>query len=183
MEVVEMSNSIGIDDKEAVLIRKPQEANIGLGVKVVVSPTSSGDWQIIQLNQHKVEQSVLNQVRIVQPGQKLKIIIDKLSLFLIVKTVEPERQAVVLQNMTEFIIDVSDTFKNRELEKANMSESTMKQETEIGKEEQPRSLILNIIQSFTSLLYKESVSNRVINIQNHFLKLKYSKRFRAQLNT
>ena len=183
MEVVEMSNSIGINDKEAVLIRKPQEAAIGLGVKVVVSPASSGDWQIIQLNQHKVEQSVLNQVRIVQPGQKLKIIIDKLSLFLIVKTVEPERQAVVLQNMTEFIIDVSDTFKNRELEKANMSESTMKQETEIGKEEQPRSLIPNIIQSFTSIFYKESVSNREMNIQNHFFKLKYSIRFRAQLNT
>ena len=35
IEVVEMGNSIGIEDKEAVLIRRPEESNIGLGVKVV----------------------------------------------------------------------------------------------------------------------------------------------------
>ena len=109
-QVLEVGPSVGLRNNASVLVQKPEESEVGVAVKVVVSPASIEDWQILQLNQRKVERSVLDQVRIVQPGQNLRINIDKIPLVLNVKKVEPERVAVVLQQMTEFIIDVPDEF-------------------------------------------------------------------------
>ena len=111
-QVVEVGPSVGLKNNASVLVQKPEESEVGVAVKVVVSPASFEDWQILQLNQRRVERSVLDQVRIVQPGQKLRINIDRIPLVLNVKTVEPERVAVVLQQMTEFVIDVPDEYVN-----------------------------------------------------------------------
>ena len=77
MEVVEMSPNIGLLDKDPVIIQKPKEASIGLAVRVVVAPASEADWNIVSLNQGRVERSLLSQVRVVQPGQRLRVAVDQ----------------------------------------------------------------------------------------------------------
>ena len=52
----------------------------------------------------------MEQVRVVQPGQKLKISLGKISLVLRVKSVSPEKEAVILQPLTEFHVDVPQQF-------------------------------------------------------------------------
>ena len=49
-DVVTMSPSLGIKDMEPVLIMRPREQSLGVGVKVFISPASETDWQILQLN-------------------------------------------------------------------------------------------------------------------------------------
>ena len=52
-DVVTMSPSLGMRDKEPVLIMRPGEQSLGVGVKVFISPASEADWQILQLNQSR----------------------------------------------------------------------------------------------------------------------------------
>lgn len=128
-DVIEMSSVLGFKQDDVVLVKKPGQLNVGLGVKVIVSPCSLADWQVIQLNQGKVETTVLQQVRVVQPRQTLKIIIDKLPLFLTVNTVDPDKEAVVLQPMTELIIDAPETFtENNNNIKSSMVRNKQKPE-------------------------------------------------------
>ena len=77
MEVVEMSPNIGLLDKDPVIIQRPKEASIGLAVRVVVAPASEADWNIVSLNQGRVERSLLSQVRVVQAGQRLRVAVDQ----------------------------------------------------------------------------------------------------------
>ena len=56
----------------------------------------------------------MEQVRVVQPGQRLKISLGNILLVLRVKSVQPEREAVVLQPLTEFHIDVPDNFTDKQ---------------------------------------------------------------------
>ena len=109
-EVVEVSPKVGLADQETVLVRRPPESVLGLGVSVVVAPENIEDWQILRLNEGKVERAVLEQVRVVQPGQRLKINIGHVSLILRVKTVSPDKHAVILQPLTEFHVDVPQQF-------------------------------------------------------------------------
>ena len=77
LEVVEMSPNIGLLDKDPVIIQRPKEASIGLAVRVVVAPASEADWNIVSLNQGRVERSLLSQVRVVQAGQRLRVAVDQ----------------------------------------------------------------------------------------------------------
>ena len=52
-DVVTMSPGLGMRDKEPVLIMRPGEQSLGVGVKVFISPVSEADWQILQLNQSR----------------------------------------------------------------------------------------------------------------------------------
>ena len=113
-DVVTMSPSLGIKDQEPVLITKPREQSLGVGVKVFITPASEADWQILQLNQSRLENSILGQVRVVQPGQRLQIILDKMALCVIIRRTDPDREAVILQRMTEFVVIDGDEDEIRE---------------------------------------------------------------------
>ena len=109
-DVVEASPKVGLEDQEVVVVRRPPESLLGQAVKVVVAPEKLEDWQILRLNETKVELAVMEQVRVVQPGQKLKISLGKISLVLRVMSVSPEKEAVILQPLTEFHVDVPQQF-------------------------------------------------------------------------
>ena len=119
-DVVTMSPSLGIRDQEPVLITKPREQSLGVGVKVFITPASEADWQILQLNQSRLENSILGQVRVVQRDQRLHITLDKMAVCVIIRRTDPEREAVILQRMTEFVIIDGD--ENETREKTEMSQ-------------------------------------------------------------
>ena len=62
-DVVECSTKMGLTDRQTVLVRRPPESVLGLALKVVVAPETVGDWQILQLNQGKLERIIMEQVR------------------------------------------------------------------------------------------------------------------------
>ena len=103
-DVVTMSPSLGIRDQEPVLIMKPSEQSLGVGVKVFITPASEADWQILQLNQSRLENTILGQVRVVMRGQRLQVTMDKMALCVDIRRTDPDREAVILQQMTEFVV-------------------------------------------------------------------------------
>ena len=48
--------------------------------------------------------TILGQVRVVQRGQRLRIMLDKMSVMVEIRGTDPAREAVILQQMTEFIV-------------------------------------------------------------------------------
>jgi len=115
-QVVEVGAGLGLLHRDRVLVARPGQEEVGLGVRVVVRPSSPEDWAVLSLNRRRVEREVLDQVRVVSPGQVLRLSVDQVPLCLTVASVEPARRAVVLQQMTEMVIDVPDSFAEEEEE-------------------------------------------------------------------
>lgn len=93
-DVVIMGSGLGFRDGEHVIISTPGEGSLAIGVKVIgnvnklkpniksqplrqypcpmsmitqvfITPASEADWQILQLNQRRLENVILSQVRII----------------------------------------------------------------------------------------------------------------------
>ena len=179
-QIVEVGPSVGLENNASVLVQKPKESNIGVAVKVVVAPASFEDWEILQLNQRKVEHSVLDQVRIVQPGQNLRINIDNIPLVLKVKSVEPDRVAVVLQQMTEFIIDIPHEYANDD--ESSVVDSFQGSENEYEESKQVEEYQQDEPQSFLSKLWRPISSIFDTEVTEDFLqKENFKKEFRNSL--
>ena len=193
-DVVECSPKVGLKDRETVLVRRPPESVLGLAVRVVVAPETSGDWQILQLNQGRLERVIMEQVRVVQPGQRLRISLANIVLLLRVKSVLPEREAVILQPLTEFHIDVPPDFMEQEQEqgyrdfqntpalekKPERSESSVKPAAEERKD-QTMGIVSNIFSSFFSgeTDTDEDIAEKT-NFRNQFIGEPFKKIFRVQ---
>ena len=187
-DVVECGAKVGLADRQTVVVRRPPESVLGLAVKVVVAPETMGDWQILQLNQGKLERIIMEQVRVVQPGQRLRITMANIVLVLRVKSVQPEREAVILQSLTEFHVDVPENImeqeqSNRDFQstpafdkKPDRSECSLK-----SADEERKGIVSNI---FSSFFTGEKDTDEDIaeknNFRNQFIGEPFKKIFRVQ---
>ncbi|XP_063236887.1 peroxisomal ATPase PEX1 isoform X2 [Bacillus rossius redtenbacheri] len=94
---------LGVEEGERVVVSLlPQVPPLSC---VHVSPLSSDDWQILMLKSDAVQSSVLDQVRVVWPGQVLVIWVSKsFHLRITVDTVQPSHAFGVLQPLTEVVV-------------------------------------------------------------------------------
>ena len=190
-DVVECSTKMGIADRETVVVRRPPESVLGLALQVVVAPDTIGDWQILQLNQGKLERTIMEQVRVVQPGQGLRISMGNIVLVLRVKTVQPQREAVILQPLTEFHIEVPENIMeqdNRAFQntppafdkKPDISECSLKSEDEEGKSP-TTGIVSNFFSSiFSGGKYDDEDITEKTNFRNQFIGEPFKKIFRVQ---
>ena len=192
-DVVECSTKMGIADRETVVVRRPPESVLGLALQVVVAPETVGDWQILQLNQGRLERIIMEQVRVVQPGQRLRISMGNIVLVLRVLTVQPEREAVILQPLTEFHIEVPENImeqeqNNRDFQntpaaafhkKPDRSECSLKSDEE--RKGPTKGIVSNIFSSFFSggKDADEDLAEKT-NFRKQFLGEPFRKIFRVQ---
>ncbi|XP_071084749.1 peroxisomal ATPase PEX1-like [Haliotis cracherodii] len=106
-DVVELNglyaNKLGLKSGEEVILKALR--NPGTARRVSVEPQSVDDWEILEQHTVFVETHMLDQVRVVWPGQVLPLWVSKsVCIFLIVVSVDPSSSYAVLDNATEVIV-------------------------------------------------------------------------------
>ena len=188
-----MSPNIGLLDKDPVIIQKPKEASIGLAVRVVVAPASEADWNIVSLNQGRVERSLLSQVRVVQAGQRLRVAVDQVPIYLDIRSVDPPREAVVLQTLTELVIETpvtgdssasaSGLHQHTATDAQNIgNEFENAKKNELLKKEEAESFMNKLFSPLNAIFFGNKIgikSNMLEDVRNMFLSSKVTKIFRV----
>ncbi|XP_067669500.1 peroxisomal ATPase PEX1-like [Haliotis asinina] len=106
-DVVELNglyaNKLGLKSGEEVILKALRYP--GTARRVSVEPLSVDDWEILEQHTVFVETHMLDQVRVVWPGQVLPLWVSKsVCIFLKVVSVDPASSCAVLDNATEVIV-------------------------------------------------------------------------------
>ncbi|KAK7483173.1 hypothetical protein BaRGS_00025577, partial [Batillaria attramentaria] len=98
------ADKLGIKDHEQVVLR-PVYNLTTTAKKVSVEPVSVDDWEILESSASKVEGCLLDQVRVVWPGQVLPVWVEpSVCLFIKIASVEPCNKFAVLDTNTVVIV-------------------------------------------------------------------------------
>lgn len=91
--------------KEGAIIKCVLVTDIGQLQKVSVSPLSQKDWEMVEMSSGRVQNTLLDQTRVVTKGQKLVVWLNKsISLTLRVDSLSPSLSCGFLSNKTELIV-------------------------------------------------------------------------------
>jgi len=153
---VEVGAGRGLDPGSTVLVKHPREGDISLATRVVVTPASENDWNILELNQNATERAVLEQIRVVQEGRQIMLQVNNLPLWLKIKSVTPSSRAVVLQKMTELVIDPPNN-----LEKSTNITKVVQDYT---KEKSNESVLIDKISNNNEPLFNTKLFNSVAGV-------------------
>ncbi|XP_012943052.1 peroxisome biogenesis factor 1 [Aplysia californica] len=95
---------LGLKDNEP-LILKPIKSSVQTVRRVSMDPLSVDDWEILEQNAGRVELVLMDQVRVVWPGQIIPVWIQKsLVIFMKVTGLEPMSSCAVLEKNSEIVI-------------------------------------------------------------------------------
>ncbi|XP_015522385.2 peroxisome biogenesis factor 1 isoform X1 [Neodiprion lecontei] len=185
------ARALGIQEGDNVLASS--EAHPSAVSNVTVMPKSSEDWEIVELQSNKIQESLLNQINIVAVDQQIVVWISKfLSVELHVESVEPRYRYGKLQPFTEITVSFPkkevkedkkenssdslwDTFKNvvpnlfsdtDKKKEANIEESV---ENIVGKYSKK-----NIIQTFRVLPVKRIEDTEAMSTVDSLLRQPYN---------
>ncbi|KAK7867333.1 hypothetical protein R5R35_001109 [Gryllus longicercus] len=187
------AQKLGIDDGEKVTITFHN--HVASVSRVVVSPLTTDDFEILAMNQDLLQSGLLDQIQIVWPGQTFVAWVGtSMHAVLNVDSVEPKSQIGRLQTLTEIIInspseklaqgdilaaDVQDEIKNEE-QSATTEEEDREEDSYLPKTSSVVSFIWDSVQGISSRLwgkeeYEKDISRRsehsVTNLLSEKLKL------------
>jgi hypothetical protein len=127
--------TLGIFDGAEVQVRKCESASVTKLKKVIVDPWNEQDWDILESNQFLVQNSMLNQVKIVQKGVPIVVFCQNSPIILSTVLLEPNVNYGQIVDGCEIFISPKDWQRSRaELPKMvddiNANEITTHQSTE-----------------------------------------------------
>ena len=114
--------TLGIFDGAEVQVRKCESASVTKLNKVIVDPWNEQDWDILESNQFLVQNSMLNQVRIVQKGVPIVVFCQNSPIILSTVLLEPNVNYGQIVDGCEIFISPKDWQRSRaELPKLGMN--------------------------------------------------------------
>lgn len=97
------ANALGI--KEGTIVKCVLVADAVLLKQVYVSPVSKKDWEMIELSSSRVQNTLLEQIKVLNKGQKLVVWINKsITITLVVDKLSPEVKFGRIENNTELVV-------------------------------------------------------------------------------
>ncbi|KAL5004906.1 hypothetical protein ScPMuIL_018362 [Solemya velum] len=96
------ADKLKLPHKEQVLIKVIQHPP--RCVQVYLDPLSSNDWEILEKHVSAVESRLMDQLRVVWPGQILPFWVQNVCIFMKVGEISPIHECVILDNETEVIV-------------------------------------------------------------------------------
>lgn len=89
------------------LVLKHIKSAVQTAKRVSVDPVCADDWEILEQNAGRVEAVLLDQVRVVWPGQVLPLWIQKqLVVYMKITSLEPMSGCAILENNTEIVVAI-----------------------------------------------------------------------------
>jgi hypothetical protein len=108
-----------------------------LASSITIVPVSLDDWQVLELNLEVVQETLLNQVRVVYAGQELPVWLDeRMHVFLRVESVEPKCPFARINGLTRVNVKEAGEWKEeRRKEEGSEEEWTCCMEVDDGRGE------------------------------------------------
>ncbi|XP_076453635.1 peroxisomal ATPase PEX1-like isoform X2 [Babylonia areolata] len=95
---------LGIKHGQEVML-KPVQGAPCIAQKVNVEPVAADDWEILERSGEQIENRLLDQIRVVWPGQVLPVWVEpSICIFISVASVTPSSTFAVLDTNTAFIV-------------------------------------------------------------------------------
>ena len=94
---------LGIEHDTHLVINKCYEWEYAKNV--YVRPSSESDWEILELNADKIQNSLLNQISIIKQNQKMVIFCDQMHIQVDVVKIEPNLDFLMLNNATKILVE------------------------------------------------------------------------------
>lgn len=97
------ATKLGFSDGSSVLLESVEPQGCA---RAWIAPVSVDDWEILEIHAGEVERKILDQIRIVYPGQTFPIwISENICIFLKTNKVEPAAECSLLMPLTELYIE------------------------------------------------------------------------------
>lgn len=102
---MDASTAAALGIKEGSIVKCVLVTDVGQLQKVSVSPLSQKDWEMIEMSSSRVQNTMLDQTRVVTKGQKFVVWLNKsITLTLKVDSMSPSVSFGMLSNNTELIV-------------------------------------------------------------------------------
>nr|CAB3264781.1 peroxisome biogenesis protein 1-like [Phallusia mammillata] len=98
------ANKLAMKNGSSLLLESIQ--NVPVCVSAWIEPLTPDDWEILELHANEVEMHLLDQLRIVWPGQVFPLWVDKnVCIYMRVVKTEPTAECTTLMHLSELIIE------------------------------------------------------------------------------